>query len=69
MKKILLLEEELKINQAKILKIQDNQEGVTDKEYRGLLLQRSNIKDMLLNAYREKFKGDSNVECTVSTCG
>ena len=49
------LEEELKINTTKIHLKQDNNEY--DLEYRELLMQRSNIKDMLLDEYRKAVNG------------
>ena len=48
MERIIKLEQELKLNKINILKCKD----IWDKEYRGLLIQRSNIKDMLIEAYR-----------------
>lgn len=46
--RILMLERELKLNKINILRCNDGQ----SKEYTGLLLQRSNLKDMLLEEYR-----------------
>lgn len=50
MDKIMLLERELKLNKFHILKCKESFE----KEYRNLLIQRSNLKDMLLDAYRNE---------------
>jgi len=52
MDKIFMLEEELKVNKSNIFRTQNNKERV--KEYREYLVQRANIKDMLLNAYRNQ---------------
>ena len=52
MDQILLLERELKLNRMKLIQIQDVSN--TDKEYRGLIIQRSNLKDMLIEAYRNE---------------
>ena len=49
--KILNLENELKLNKTSILKMQVEDQA-NSIEYRALLVQRSNLKDMLLDAYR-----------------
>lgn len=48
MERILKLESELKLNKINVIKHQDK----ADKEYRMLIIQRSNLKDMLIEAYR-----------------
>lgn len=50
MDRILKLEQELKLNQFNILK----HTGEFDKEYRSLIIQRSNLKDMLIIEYRNE---------------
>lgn len=49
MKRILQLENELSFNKEKLLKVQT----INTKEQRILLLQRSNLKDLLLEEYRK----------------
>jgi hypothetical protein len=57
--KILRYERELKTNQINILKVQDVALSKTPtleavKEYQVLLIQRSNLKDLLLDEYRNE---------------
>lgn len=61
MDKVVRIESELELNRVNILKIQ----GVDSlqKEYRDLLLQRSNLKDMLIEAYRDKLLKEYGVTC------
>lgn len=68
MKYILTLEKELRSNKINILRI-ENKVGISsslDFEYRTLIVQRSNLKDMLIDAYRkellEQIKDDEVIE-------
>lgn len=55
MNKVQRLEEELALNEQRLLVIQEASSFSLDTEYRMLLLQRSNLKDMLIGAYRELY--------------
>lgn len=54
MNRILLLENELKLSKINILKCQDSSDPTIQQEYRSFLIQRSNIKDMLIQEYRNE---------------
>lgn len=52
--RIMLLEQELKLNRFNIIKLESSTEPAIQKEYRSLIIQRSNLKDMLLEQYRNE---------------
>lgn len=54
MSDIFLYEKELRLNKVNIQRVEkmNLDDAVIAKDYRSLLVQRSNLKDMLLNAYR-----------------
>lgn len=55
MHKILMYEKELKLNMFNIKRLQLMESNAAiEKEMRGLLMQRSNLKDILIDSYRKE---------------
>lgn len=54
MKRILILERELKLNKINLARIDGNNSIEAQKEFRVLVIQRANLKDMLLDEYRKE---------------
>lgn len=58
MKKVFELESALRTNKLAIKKVTNVQTVTAQNEYRSLLLQRSALKDKLIDAYREHYLGE-----------